>query len=221
MDMLKNIQEVLEYGFKVLNQVYFGGTLEPVVITIMSSPRTYGHFTVGKVWKAEESRYNEINISAEHLDRPIEYIMATLQHELIHFYCQLNGIADTSQNGRYHNKRFKKEAEERGLIISYEKYIGHSVTDPSEQFIEVLKSYGIEKPLNINRGGIMGFTGIDGGSEGNNGKDGTKGIGGQTDKRKTSTRKYQCPCCGNSFRATKDINVLCMDCNEQFVKVEK
>ena len=219
--MLKNMQEVLEYGFEVLNQVYFGGTLEPVVITIMSSPRTYGHFTVGKVWKAEESHYNEINISAEHLDRPIEYIMATLQHELVHFYCQLNGIADTSQNGRYHNKRFKKEAEERGLIISYAKYIGHSVTDPSMEFIEVLKSHGIEKPMNINRGGIMGFTGIGGGAEGKNGKDGTEGIDGQTGKRKTSTRKYQCPCCGNSFRATKDINVLCMDCNEQFIKVEK
>ena len=26
-----------------------------------------------------------------------------------------------------------------------------------------------------------------------------------------------CPCCGNSFRATKNLNVMCMDCNEQFV----
>lgn len=206
--MLKNMQEVLERGFEVLNEVYFDNALPPVVITIMSSPKTYGHFTVSKVWKAEKEHYNEINISAEHLDRPIIYVMATLQHELIHFYCQINGIADTSQNGRYHNKNFKREAEARGLIISYEKYIGYSVTEPSPEFIEVIQGGGIEKPLEINRDGVIG----NGGTDGNGGKAG---------KKKTSTRKYQCPCCGNSFRATKDIRVLCMDCNEQYIKVEK
>lgn len=219
--MLKNMQEVLEYGFEILNRVYFDNALPPVVITIMSSPRTYGHFTVGKVWKAEESHYNEINISAEHLDRNIENVMATLQHELIHFYCQLNGIADTSQGGRYHNRKFKREAEARGLIISYAKYIGYSVTEPSQEFIEVVQGNGIEKPLDINRDGIRYITGTGGISGGSEGKDGTDGAGGQTGKRKTSTRKYQCPCCGNSFRATKDIRVLCMDCNEQYIKVEK
>mgnify|MGYP002512708285 FL=1 len=220
--MLKNMQEVLEYGFEVLNKVYFDNALPPVVITIMSSPRTYGHFTVGKVWKAEENHFNEINISAEHLDRNIENVMATLQHELIHFYCQLNNIADTSQSGRYHNKNFKREAEARGLSISYAKYIGYSVTEPSQEFIEVLQSNGIEKPMNINRDGVMGIAGIGGnGSGDDNGKGGADRKGIQTGKRKTSTRKYQCPCCGNSFRATKEIRVLCMDCNEQYIKVEK
>lgn len=220
--MLKNIQEVLEHGFDVLNRVYFDNKLPPVVITIMSSPRTYGHFTVGKVWKAEENHYNEINISAEHLDRPIEHVTATLQHELIHFYCQIQGIRDTSQNGRYHNKNFKREAEERGLIISYAKYIGYSVTEPSQEFIKVLQDNGIKKPLEINRDGIVwgAGTGSSGGDDGN-GTGGTNGTGGQHGKKKTSTRKYQCPSCGNSFRATKDINVLCMDCNRQFLKVER
>lgn len=220
--MLKNMQEVLEYGFEVLNEVYFDDTLPSVVITIMSSPRTYGHFTVGKVWKADEEHLNEINISAEHLDRPIENVMATLQHELIHFYCQINNIADTSQSGRYHNKNFKREAEARGLIISYAKYIGYSVTEPSPEFIEVLQSHGIEKPLNINRDGMMGITGTGGnGSGDDDGEGGTGGKGVQTGRKKTSTRKYQCPSCGNSFRATKDLRVLCMDCNKQYVKVEK
>lgn len=216
--MLKNMQETLEQGFDVLNSVYFGGGLPPVVITIMSNPRTYGHFTVGKVWKAEENRYNEINISAEHLDRDMENVMATLQHELIHFYCQLQGIADTSQNGRYHNKNFKREAEARGLKISYAKYIGYSVTEPTEGFIRTLEEHGIKKPLNINRDGAKGFINV-GGGNGDSGKNGKGGV--QTGKRKTSTRKYQCPCCGNSFRATKDINVMCMDCNRQFEKTEK
>ena len=47
--MLKSMQEVLEYGFEVLNRVYFNNELPPIVITIMSSPRTNGHFSLGKI----------------------------------------------------------------------------------------------------------------------------------------------------------------------------
>ena len=31
---------------------------------------------------------------------------------------------------------------------------------------------------------------------------------------------YICPKCGNSFRATKNINVMCLDCNRKFVICE-
>ncbi len=220
--MLKNMQEVLEKGFEVLNRVYFNGELPPIVISIMSSPRTNGHFTVHKEWRVEEERFNEINISAEHLDRPIENIMGTLMHEMVHFYCQLNGIADVSQNGRYHNKKFKEEAEKRGLVISRGQYIGWSITKPDESFIRVLEENGIVKPIDINRDGIMGMqalTGLTGGT-GNGGMDKGKNTMFPT-KPKCSTRKYACPSCGNSFRATKDINVMCMDCNEIFIKVKK
>ena len=34
-------------------------------------------------------------------------------------------------------------------------------------------------------------------------------------KKPSSTRKYVCQCCGNSVRATKDVNIICADCNEQ------
>ena len=220
--MLKSMQEVLEYAYDVLNQIYFNGGLPNLVITLQSSPKSNGHFTVGKVWRAEETHFNEINISVEHLDRPIENICATLCHEMVHFYCQLHGIQDVSQNGRYHNKYFKQEAEKRGLLISYAKYIGYSVTEPSEAFSEVIRSHGIEKPLDINRDGelldIEGLLGILG--KGLGGLAGTQGKGAQG-KPKCSTRKYMCPVCGNSFRATKDLRVMCLDCMEEFQKVEK
>ena len=219
--MLKNMQEVLEYGFNVLNKVYFNGELPPIVISIMSSPRTNGHFTCGRVWRAEETLMHEINISAEHLDRPIENIMATLQHEMIHYYCEINDIADTSQYGRYHNKKFKSEAEARGLIITRADGIGWSLTQPSENFIKVLKEHNIEKPIDINRDGLIidlltkiGTGGVDG-----NGDTGVPVI--KPKYPKQSTRKYICPCCGNSFRATKTINVMCMDCDEQYIVEEK
>ena len=219
--MLKNMQEVLEYAFDVLNEVYFNGELPPIVITIMSSPRTNGHFTINREWRLNEERLNEINVSAEHLDRPIENICSTVMHECIHYYSQINGIKDVSSNGRYHNKRFKEEAEKRGLIISKREYIGWSVTEPSEEFIEVIRSHGIEKPIDINRDGEqIDLAGLLGGMGANGMIIGPDGLPVAV-KKKTSTRKYICPCCGNSLRATKDINILCMDCNEQFVKVEK
>ena len=216
--MLKSWQEVLENAFNILNKVYYNNELPPIVITLQSSPRTNGHFTLGKVWRAEENHLNEINISVEHLDRPIENIIATLQHEMVHYYCQLHGISDVSQGGRYHNKNFKAEAEKRGLMISYQQYIGYSVTAPSEDFIQVLNENGIEKPLDINRDGDR-FLGL-GGMNGIDGTDGTSGIEPKKIKPKSSTRKYKCLCCDNSFRATKDLNVMCMDCNVQFIKVE-
>ena len=210
--MLGSMQEELERAFKVLNVVYFDGELPEPVITIMSSPRTNGHFTVGRVWSEAEEQKHEINISAEHLDRPIENIMATLQHECVHYYCSLHNIKDTSQGGRYHNKNFKLEAEARGLIISQGKYIGWSITEPSTAFIDVLREYNITKPTDINRAGELLFpVGIGGNGSG----------GSSTAKKKTSTRKYICPSCGNSFRATKDLNVMCVDCFETFIKVER
>ena len=216
--MLKDMQATLERAYEVLNNVYFDSALPTIVITIMSSPRTNGHFTLGKVWRAEENHYNEINISAENLKRPIEKICATLCHEMVHYYCYINGIADVSQNGRYHNKNFKREAEKRGLIIHYQQYIGYSVTEPSNEFTEVIKSNNIEKPIDINRDGEK-RSGTDG--TGIDGKAGTENGIELPKKPKCSTRKYQCPCCKNSFRATKDINVLCMDCNVQYEKIEK
>ena len=220
--MLKSTQEMLEYAYDVLNEVYFDNELRPIAITIMSSPRTNAHFTVGRVWRAEGERLHEINISAEHLDRPIENVVGSLLHEMVHWYCHLNGLQDTSQNGRYHNKVFKAEAENRGLRISYAKYIGYSVTEPTEELMEVIRSHNIEKPLDINRDGErMVFIGIGGDDNSSNGTD-TNGVDtGAVQKPKSSTRKYICPKCGNSFRATKDINVLCLDCMTEFIKVEK
>jgi hypothetical protein len=43
-------------------------------------------------------------------------------------------------------------------------------------------------------------------------------IGGEV-PRKSSSRKYVCPCCGMSVRATKMVNVACLDCDQQLLLV--
>ncbi len=113
--MLASDSALFERAFEVFNEVYFDNSLPDAVITIQSSPKTFGYITVHKVWTDTEDSYHEINIGAEHLARPIENVLATLLHEMVHLYCMDNGINDTSKGGRYHNKLFRDEAEKRDL----------------------------------------------------------------------------------------------------------
>ena len=57
-----------------------------------------------------------------------------------------------------------------------------------------------------------GFTDIKMGRIENWKKDGTNGNGDIT-KKKSSTRKYKCLSCGISVRATKEVRIMCIDCN--------
>ena len=52
-----------------------------------------------------------------------------------HQWCYERGVKDTSRGGTYHNKRFKAEAERRGLLIGYDSRIGWSVTKPGPALI--------------------------------------------------------------------------------------
>ena len=203
--MLSTDTKRLEDAYRVLNREYFHGELPMVMITIQSSLKAYGHCTTKKIWASGNERYYELNLSAEYLSRPIENVLATLAHEMVHIYCMEADIKDTSTNGGYHNKRFKTEAEVRGLKISYAPTIGWSVTEPTEEFIRNLKAWGLYDACENYRLGAMQ----------------TDSSGGISRPRKpSSTRKYYCPVCGNSVRATKDVNILCMDCNAQMLKAE-
>ena len=87
----------LEAMYRALNARYFGGELEEPIITIQSTPRAYAHVTVGKVWHRLDGReQREVNIGAGTLDRPIENVVASLLHELVHVQNMQLGIKDCS-----------------------------------------------------------------------------------------------------------------------------
>lgn len=200
----------LEKLYRELNHDKFNGELEEPVITIQSTPRAYGHVTVGKVWKIdgqeEQFRY-ELNIGAGTLDRPIENVVSTLLHEMVHIYHLQNGIQDCSRGGTYHNKKFKEKAESVGLIIDYDKKIGWSITSPSEELIEYIISKDWQDiRINRNEYGRLPAVGKKGTSTGSPSTDGTDG------KKPSSTRKYVCPCCGASVRATRTLSIVCGEC---------
>lgn len=215
MKQLTNYQRVSQYlvkVFKQINEEYFNSELDIPTITIQSTVGAYGHVSVNKVWHNNEVATHELNLSADYLNRPIENIVATLIHEACHLYAIANDIKDTSNNGVYHNKRFKQLAEDRGLHIEKHDKYGWTITEPTEETIDFCINNQLED-IQIVRQSSFSF-GVSGGKSGN-----PTPIAPKTPK-KSSTRKYICPCCGNSFRATKEINVMCMDCNEQYIIAE-
>lgn len=197
----------LEKIFRALNADWFDGELEEPIITIQSTPRAYGHVTVGKVWYRKDEQRHELNMGAETVNRPIEEVCATMMHEMVHLYNIAHGVQDCSRGGTYHNKKFKAEAERRGLHIEHHERYGWTITTPSEELIDYIISKGWGE-IRMNRG--FGWVPPPSGGAKAGGS-----TGSTPPKKPSSTRKYHCPCCGNSVRATKAVRIMCMDCDLQ------
>lgn len=202
----------LEKMFRALNRDWFSGELEEPIITIQSTPRAYGHVSVAKTWKRKDDWRHELNIGAETLNRPIEEVVATLGHEMTHLYNIAHGIQDCSRGGAYHNRKFRDEAERRGLIIKHHPTYGWAITEPSDKLLEYIIEQGWTE-ISINRGGSWKPTPSGGSKAGEGGA-----VGGEEKPKRSSTRKLVCPCCGQSVRATRAVNILCGDCMEKMVE---
>ena len=177
--------------FDQLNVEFFESALTKPTITIQSTPRMYGHFSLREdTWLSKLGGTHELNIGAGTLARPIEDVAATLLHEMCHLYCYENGIKDTSRNYTYHNKRFKATAESHGLVVAHHDKYGWTITSPGDDLLDFVLSAGLTDIL-ISRNEYSGISAT---------------------LKKSSSRKYICPCCRNSVRATKIVNIACLDC---------
>lgn len=194
---MQDLQIIMQGMFTRINKEFFGGELEKVVITFESGYKkgAYGWIHTVKDWQTSKAERYNINISADYLNRSREAIIATLMHEMCHLYALQNEIQDTSRSGIYHNKKFKKIAEEHGLIVEEADKIGWSVTTlkpDTKKWLEDNCNFAEitickKKPL----------------------------VADRVAKPKQSSRKYVCPCYGLIVRATKECKIQCMDCEEE------
>lgn len=197
--------------FDLLNAEFFENTLSRPTITIQSTPRAYGHFSLrDDTWVSKLGGTHEINIGAGTLARPIEEVAATLLHEMVHYFNHESGVQDCSRGNTYHNKRFKVAAEAHGLNVEHSEKYGWSHTSPSDALLDLILENGLTDIL-ISRNEFAGFRVIGTGTHDGNAT--------TTPPRTSSTRKYSCPCCRNSVRATKAVNIACLDCDTQMVVV--
>lgn len=113
----------------------------------------HGHFAPHS-W---EGNHHEILFGAESLARGPEATLGTLIHELAHAVATDTGVRDTSNNGRYHNKRFKKIGNEMGIDLEQAGTIGWSSTTLSEGTAQryALGLKQLEKSLTTHRVGYQ------------------------------------------------------------------
>lgn len=210
-DKMSRLTGELEKIFRMLNEDMFDNALPTPVITVTPSSRSYAHYTPWDAWSTGETQKREINIASGTLDRPLENIVASLLHEMCHMANDLVlNVQDTSRNGTYHNKQFKAMAESHGLTVTKSDKYGYAHTAPSDLLLDWIIDHGELREVEMCR---------------NNSSFAAVGIGAHTSNAtgltvigvnpNSHSRKYICPCCGNSVRATKQVNVICGDCMER------
>ena len=202
------VLSVFEKWFTRINKNFFEDKLPQVTITIQRDNKT-GHATHGwmscaEVWHKGEAQFYELNMTAHSLSRPIEESISTLIHEMCHLYANVNDIKDVARVGQYHNGKFKEIAESHGLKCDAEKdpKIGWSHTVPTEDTIEWINSFDHKQDDEI----LTMFRDRD-----------------QSMKKtaKKTTYKYVCPVCGAIVRTTKELHIICGDCECAFEMEEK
>ena len=196
----------LEKMFRELNKHYFAGKLPEPIISLKKTPSAYGHITCSKVWQAGGENKYEINISSATLDRPIEETASTLLHEMVHEYCMETGIKDTSNNGVYHNRRFKEQAEAHGLTVDHHEKYGWTITSPSEELLDFIIFQGWQ---DIQMGERLAWSDMAGTGAGSKAPGSSQTGAPKPPKAKSSTRRWVCPKCGTIIRSTKDVRVIC------------
>lgn len=202
----------LHEAFYNFNKKLFSNMLPEPAILIQNKgnkKNLLGWCSISPIWynNVENEKKYEINIVAEYLNRDKYEIMSTLLHEMIHLHNMVNGIKDTTRNYTYHNKNFKYGAEAHGLIVTHDKRLGWSFTKLSESTKRLVDSFDIKEEAFYLARKDFSITGspIRWDDEG------------EEIKKKSSSKKYVCPSCGIIVRATKDVNILCIDCDDELV----
>jgi hypothetical protein len=115
----QQVINVLAAAFDHFNTVLLNGELTdtPIIAVLPRGRRAaYGWFIEDK-WNDKNIKRPEINVSAEHLNRPITNVLGTLAHEMCHQLNAQNGLKDCNK-AQYHNKHFKLAAERMGLVVT-------------------------------------------------------------------------------------------------------
>ncbi len=104
----------------------------PQVVIIIASgtdgkQARWGHHAP-KRWQVGLEDRTEIMVSGEGLRRGARSVLGTLLHEATHAMSAARGIQDVSRQGRYHNKKFKTQAEELGITVEHDDRLGWSIT---------------------------------------------------------------------------------------------
>ena len=199
---LKPVIEKLENLFSKFNEKFYNGELQAPVIKV--SPDTtkgaYGWCTAWKAWSVGEQKkvadlatLTKEALEAMKKDDGFYEINICAEHLARPF----EQVAETLLHEMVHlyNKKYKEAAEQHGLTVEKDAKYGWtktSLNDEAKAFVAGMQ----DKKFELHRKSLPKIPGAA--------------------KTKQSSRKYVCPVCGCIIRATKEVHVICGDCNVEF-----
>lgn len=214
--------EFLSELYDLLNKEFFDGVLAKPVISIDSSVETYATFCLRPdAWTSpEHGDQYALNVSSEYLHHGLQELCCSLLHEMVHQYNwtyidPANGkdvVKDCSRGNMYHNRRFKNEAEKRGLIIDRDVVYGWTITTAGPRLLDWLQTVNLaDIQLHRTVPTLIAVAGNSGKAEGGNKSSGKSGKA-----KQSRYTKYQCPCCKLVVRcsAHAEVKLRCEECCE-------
>lgn len=192
-DNISSVERKLEEYFLILNHNYFGDILDKPLIVIKSDLKNSPKISTNKIWSNENGEYYEISISAGLLNKSVVDIVVAILHQCVHLWDAKCGIKDTSRGGSYHNKRFKESAESHGLEVEYNERNGWADIRASQQLLDFIECQKWES-FSLTR------------------------TPKTFDSSNLHHRKYVCPNCKKSVRATRIVRISCLDCNLEMIE---
>lgn len=136
-----------------------------------------------------------IRITYDSLMKSIEQgtILQELLHQMVHIYCYIYEIKDTTRQGRYHNENFRKVAKDYGLIVQPDLKFGAIVTGCQEQVRELQQSQLPEFESDVQK---------------------VKKLIQDSDGQ---AHAYICPACKRKVTGDKDTKVICGYCYMEMI----
>lgn len=201
--------------FDLINQDKFNGELiEPVITVQREKSKKKDSITLGwcsklprwvKTDKKNTTNHHEINMVLEYIDRPIEELLATFVHEVVHLVNAQSNIDDCNRK-QYHNDEFRKMAEKLGLVVEKTDK-GWNQTQLSDELWALFQE--------LNENGYISFDKLT-----------LSKVVDVEKERKPVVRKpiykYKCPNCGTEVKSTiEDLQARCLSCESDFEKLEK
>lgn len=195
---------MLERLFQLLNDHFFDGKLEkPVIVTsargrhrrdcILTEERNWKQLVPGTAGGGEQ--YFQLWICAEILSSTVEPVAHAMLAELVHLYCVMHGIKDSTRKGTYRTRKYKEVAETHGLIALQTPKNGFfetQLTTDAKDFISGLIMIQLELSYEEPATTVSA-------------------------KKKTDKKlRYICPSCSTVILAFEPISVNCNRCHKAF-----
>ena len=173
----------------VINQELYQGMLPHPDFLIIPSKKNY------QEWTTSFDGVITIKITYGSLIKNMQpsIFLEQLLHQMVHIYCHIFDIKDTTRQGRYHNANFRRVARDYGLKVKPESHEGTHIIGCQDQVYKIIKQHISEFDREI--------CCIE------------KYLRNQTDQ----TYTYVCPICNRKVKGEQGTKLICGYCYTEMI----